>query len=298
MNRPRAAVLCLAAVLLNSCAGKEAAPPVPKPEPVSSLRYESIEGQDLNHLSFSFALEAENTGGEAAGIFIESWSAAVDGRELETAAVLESEGLSPIGGLPSSALTAGEKRSFPLKLDLDLEEFLKNPPQPQGPEGDSELVFQVKLVYRYPSSGRVNVALRTRVHFPLVREPQFLILSIGIKRAELINTRFLVKISVNNPNVFPVDLSAFSYELYNGGQYWAGGNMQNVLSIPPESSAEAELFLVMNFIDMQRSLLDEIIARRHVDYRFAGTAMVNTGVAFLPRFQWVYDKSGRSAVTD
>jgi hypothetical protein len=54
----------------------------------------------------------------------------------------------------------------------------------------------------------------------------------------------------------------------------------------------------MNFINMNRGLLDEIAALRQVDYRFTGTALVNTGFAFLPHFRWTYDSSGRTLVRE
>jgi LEA14-like dessication related protein len=291
-------VFCCAAALLAGCAEDPVAR-APQPAPAASLRYETLEGQDVSHLSLFFTLEAENPRDEAAGILIQGWAVSLDGRELGPDARLEAEGLLPEGGaaFPVSALAAGETRNFPLVLNLNLERFLEGA-SVAGNGGEAEAALDLQLVYVYPTSGRVTVSMRTRVVFPLIREPQFKILSIGIKKAELINTRFLVKISVNNPNAFPLDLSAFSYELYNGSRFWAGGTAPDVLNVPAKSSAETELFLMMNFIDMRRGLLDEIIALRQVDYRFAGTALVDTGVAFLPHFEWAYDQSGRSAVTE
>jgi LEA14-like dessication related protein len=299
-NRRILVPLALAVLFCTSCASKEVPAPRPLPEPVVALKYETIAGQDVRHLSLTFSLEVENPDEEAAGVYIDGWTVTLDGRELGPGdAVLEAAGLLPAKGAPpETALAGGEKRRFDLKLELNLERFVLNPPEPAGPGGDSEAVFLLRVVCRYPSAGRAIMQMRTRVHFPIIREPQVSILSIGIQKAELINTRFLVKISVNNPNIFPVDLSSFSYELYNRDRYWAGGTEEDVLNVPAKSAAEAELYLSMNFIGMKRSLLDEIITLRQVDYRFAGTALVDTGVAFLPRFAWRYDKSGRSAVTD
>jgi hypothetical protein len=52
----------------------------------------------------------------------------------------------------------------------------------------------------------------------------------------------------------------------------------------------------MNFIDMRRSLLDQVIAMEQIDYRFAGEATVSTGIEYLPRFRWRFNQSGRSVV--
>ncbi|MDR0589640.1 MAG: LEA type 2 family protein, partial [Spirochaetaceae bacterium] len=128
--------------------------------------------------------------------------------------------------------------------------------------------------------------------------PDFNVTAIAIMKAELINTRFKVKLRVDNPNFFPVELSAFSYELYGADRFWAEGEKTDILLIPARSSAETELFLVMNFINMRRELLDQIIAMKQVNYRLAGEAEVRTRMELLPHFLVDFDRSGKSVVID
>jgi LEA14-like dessication related protein len=96
--------------------------------------------------------------------------------------------------------------------------------------------------------------------------------------------------------MFPVELSSFGYELYGDGRFWADGKEKDILYIPAKGTEETNLFLLMNFINMKRNLLDEIIAMRLVRYRFTGEAMVGTGVSWLPEFRMRFDRSGRSEV--
>jgi len=110
---------------------------------------------------------------------------------------------------------------------------------------------------------------------PLIQEPSFSITSIKIQQAELVNTRLKVKLRIDNLNPFPVTLSSFKYELYGDGRFWAGGTEKNVFTVPASSYSEKDLFLVMNFIDMKRDLLDRIIAMESVAYRFAGSVEIN-----------------------
>jgi LEA14-like dessication related protein len=95
-----------------------------------------------------------------------------------------------------------------------------------------------------------------------------------------------------------VTLSSFNYELYGNGLLWADGTEINVLQIPEKSSAGTDLFLMMNFINMRRDLLDQIIRLQNVNYRFTGNARVSTGVDYLPVFNTVFDLSGYSPVLD
>jgi LEA14-like dessication related protein len=143
-----------------------------------------------------------------------------------------------------------------------------------------------------------SVRVSETVVFPFVREPIFTITAIAILRAELINTRFRVSMKIDNPNHFAVELSAFKYELYGNGRLWASGTERSPLDIPAKTSVVVNFFLLMNFIDMSRDLLDQIIRLEYVNYRFKGEALVSTGVDYLPGFTSKFDLSGYSVVLD
>ncbi|MDR2245986.1 MAG: LEA type 2 family protein [Treponema sp.] len=131
---------------------------------------------------------------------------------------------------------------------------------------------------------------------PEILEPEFSILSIAILQAELINTRFKVRLRIDNPNSFPLELSAFNYELHGAGRYWAEGRESDLLAIPPADHAEKELFLLMNFMNMKRDVLDQVIALQAVDYRFSGDVVVSAAGERLPPFVMRFDRSGKSPV--
>jgi LEA14-like dessication related protein len=154
----------------------------------------------------------------------------------------------------------------------------------------------LSLSWQYGADAPCVTELRAAVVLPRIREPEFTITSITVMQAELINTRFRVNLRIDNPNAFPVDLSSFDYELYGTGRFWAEGREKNVLMVPARGSAETRLFLVMNFINMKRELLDEVIALGRVPYRFTGAAMVATGIPLLPEFHVDFNRSGVSTV--
>jgi LEA14-like dessication related protein len=128
-----------------------------------------------------------------------------------------------------------------------------------------------------------------------IQEPVFSISSIVIMQAELINTRFKALLRIDNPNSFPLELSSFNYELYGAGRYWAEGRETAPIEIPAESYVEKDLFLMMNFINMKRETLDQVIALKTVRYRFAGDATV--GAAGLAPLALRFDQAGESPVT-
>jgi LEA14-like dessication related protein len=182
-----------------------------------------------------------------------------------------------------------------LRLDLDRAAYRNSQAASTG-SGDYRTELLLNLAYQYGRERVIAGEAVAAASFPRIREPEFTITAIAIMQAELINTRFRVSLRIDNPNIFPVDLSSFGYELYGAGRFWADGREEDVLHIPAQGSAETRLFLMMNFINMKRSLLDEVIALRQVRYRFTGEAEVGTGVAWLPRFRMGFDHSGDSAV--
>lgn len=125
-------------------------------------------------------------------------------------------------------------------------------------------------------------------------QPEFEIVSIVIIQADLINTEFETTLKINNPNKFDLQLTSIKYELYGNGMFWAGGVAEENASIPAESSGETKFRFSMNFINMNRNLLDDVIAMRRVQYAFKGEAIVSN--SRLRSFPFKFDIKGLSDV--
>jgi LEA14-like dessication related protein len=284
-------------LLLSSCVTK--APPLPETRPVSSrvppsapqddpaagLTFDRLKAVTPGSLSLAFLLEADNPRAEAAHVRAAAWKIAVNGVERNGEGDLSMEG---------GTLAAGSSGTYPLRLETPLAAEMF--PDLPGPEGEAELT--VDIVFAYASGEEITIPVSAAAAFPPVREPEVRITAIAVQKAELINTRFKISLKIDNPNSFPVELSAFNYELYNAGRLWADGVREDILTVPPESSAETDIFLVMNFTNMSRDLLNQIAALRDIHYRFTGKATVSTGIEYLPQFTITYDLSGYSRVVD
>ena len=147
-----------------------------------------------------------------------------------------------------------------------------------------------------------------------VLEPVFDIASIYIIQADLVVTEFEAVIKIDNPNHFPMELFSINYELYGNDRFWADGTSENfrsannrqeaapnhthksVFNIPAQASAEAKFTFQMNFINMPRSLLDDVIAMRQVNYRFKGKAEVRAIIEDAKIFTAEFDCTGLSDV--
>jgi LEA14-like dessication related protein len=131
---------------------------------------------------------------------------------------------------------------------------------------------------------------------PKIIEPKFEVISIFIIQADLVVTEFEAVIRIDNPNNFASNLSSIKYELYGNNVFWTNGKANDIMYIPARSSGEAKFRFSMNFINMNRRLLDDVIAMRYVNYRFKGQAEVQFDVPKVSVLNVNFDCSGLSEV--
>ena len=291
-------LLIMAGSLLLACKSKPAPPaPPPPPEPLpeiaASLVFQGIKANDPNLLHLQFSLNIENPFPSAGRVKIETWQVEINGNKAGTGFGLE-DAAQHTGNNTGTGIIPGST-SFPLMLNMDVAALAA---QGLAPADDYKVKLILDLNLSFDSAPSAKISVSGLAEFPGVRPPVFSITSIAILKAELINTRFRVGLKIDNPNPFPVELSAFSYELYGNGRLWADGTERNVFKVKGKSSLQGNLFLLMNFINMKRDLLDQVIYLIDVNYRFAGETLVGTGVEYLPKFKTVFNLSGYSQVLD
>jgi LEA14-like dessication related protein len=127
-------------------------------------------------------------------------------------------------------------------------------------------------------------------------QPEFEVVSIIIYQAELINTQFETVLKIVNPNKFDVQLYSIKYRLYGNGMLWAEDTAEDIILVPAESTVEAKFRFSMNFINMNRRLLSDIIDMRSVQYAFIGEAQLQVNVSRVSPFTVNFDISGLSDV--
>lgn len=267
-----------AALALGSCATAPA-----EPDPVATIVL-SVVGTpvvtavDVDTVSVGAEILAANRGGRAAALSALRAEATSDGVALAAPLVVE------LGG---RTLEPGEELAAPVEIIVD------------APPGDGPLIpFDLLSVLTFSSaSGQDEARLELRGEFPRIMPPTMSISSIRILKDELINTKLGVELTVRNPNAFALTFAELDYRLYGEGRYWASGCLARPFVVPAGEATRASLYLTMNFTDMSRSLLDQVIRLATVSYRLVGSGRVDTGLGFLPRFELPFDMAGRAGVS-
>ncbi|HOX92594.1 MAG TPA: LEA type 2 family protein, partial [Spirochaetales bacterium] len=129
---------------------------------------------------------------------------------------------------------------------------------------------------------------------PRIGKPVFELVSIVISQDDIINTKLLLGLSIRNPNAFPISLSLFSYDLYGEKKHWASGKLSAASEIPAFGTRVVNLELVMNFTQMNRAILDQVLRMDKVNYRLSGSASVD--MQRIPPYTQAYDLSGSTTV--
>jgi LEA14-like dessication related protein len=271
-------------LVFSGCSGAPQVAPQAQGTPRPSLVFDRLEASGPDNATAYFFMHIVNPGTERVVVKLEKSRVFVNETEL-------------LSGFDGSAETThidpGAEKQIKVVCNMDIKKF--NPSLSlETKELDAKMVLELGFVF--DGGERGSVVTGAGFSFPRIQEPRFSIVSIAIMQAELINTRFRVKVRIENPNPFPLTFSSFSYELYGHGRFWADGSESNIYTIPENGEAEEDLFLLMNFINMQRNLLDQIIAMRNVRYRFTGKAEIGTGIEYLPAFTAAFDIQGDSEV--
>jgi len=274
------------AFFFTTCKSKPVVPEAeaaPSPSISAVLTFTDIKADDVEHLKLTYIPEVKAPSGSRAKI--ESWKVLFDdGQDVSFAFSFN---------YPQGEFSIAS--TVPLTLSMDIAALAA---KGLAPKDDYAVTLITELNIISGQASPAKITARGTANFPGVQEPGFNIASIAILKAELVNTRFRVNMSISNPNPFPLELSSFVYELYGNGKLWADGAEKKVFVVEGRSTLQGELYLIMNFINMDRRLLDQIINLVDVNYRFAGEVQVSTGIDYLPKFKTSFDLSGYSEVLD
>jgi LEA14-like dessication related protein len=288
MMRKALPLIALCFLIVAQACKDEPAPqkaPVAVPgKPGAAIRFDRIEASGPNIITVRTLITVTNPRGAAAVVTLAKSRIFVNDAELEAG-----------WDFKADEGRVGANSSVELKAAYTL--HLKNLSPPLDKSAEAlNIRVTADLGFVWDGGSRSTARASAQAAIPHIREPSFEIVNIAIMQAELINTRFRVKVRISNPNPFPVKLSDFSYELYGQGRFWADGDEKDIYEIPEKGQAEEDLFLLMNFIEMRRDILDKVIAMDRVKYQFKGYAQIETGIEYLPSFTTIFDLKGESDV--
>jgi LEA14-like dessication related protein len=253
--------------------------------PSAVLEFEHIEVLSMKKAALYYRLMVSNPLSQAMDMEIKGWNVLLNEMPFNGDNVTLQMDSTTVSGAYHLHVESGSTLDNNVVLYLDL-------------DNSSEYIVElfIDIECHYMNDEPSPETITANVTLPWIMEPEFIISSIKILQADIVNTRAEMNLIIKNPNVFPIHLLSFSYELYGDGNFWASGTEKDLQVITAKNRLETIINFEMNFIGMKRQLLDDIIAMRRVRYRVVGKTEVGTDMPWLPGFSMIFDKSGDSAV--
>jgi LEA14-like dessication related protein len=251
------------------------------------IAFERLEAKTTEHVTLYFVLQVDNPRSIPASMKISQWQLMVNG-------LAQYEGAHLFLTVEDPTIEAAASVKFPLGLEVNLSKYTDS-----GEEAldiylarlEADMVFTFAL-----SEEDATTHFSKEVSFPRIREPKFTVTTIVVNQVELINVRLRVGLRIDNPNKFPLKLSSLTYAFYGDDHFWANGTDPAARHIPAEGSTQTQILMMMNFIDMNRKLLEDILTTKRIYYHFTGEAAVFTTIEYLPHFSMDFELSGNSVV--
>ncbi|HEX2494534.1 MAG TPA: LEA type 2 family protein [Steroidobacter sp.] len=120
---------------------------------------------------------------------------------------------------------------------------------------------------------------------PKIEPPRLSIVRVAMTSADIFNQKFLVRLTVQNPNDRELPIRGIDYQLFLEGDSFAEGVSSKPFIIPALGETEFDMVVQTNFVSGVGRLLSRLNGRDQVQYVFEGKVLTEQGLIKKIRFQ-------------
>lgn len=128
---------------------------------------------------------------------------------------------------------------------------------------------------------------------PLPRVPTVAVSRIEVKSLGLSGADLALKLRVDNPNAFGIDISHLKSALKVDGVSWMNATLSKALTLSAEQSQQVELPIRLDFLKLGTQLMRQLQGSEPLQYELAGSFMMGTELPLLRRLNLPYRVSGQ-----
>ncbi|HEX5515686.1 MAG TPA: LEA type 2 family protein [Gammaproteobacteria bacterium] len=111
---------------------------------------------------------------------------------------------------------------------------------------------------------------------PQLEKPQISLVGIDIRELGLLRQRYVLTLSVQNPNAIAIPVRGMSYALRIAGEEFANGVSPKAFTVPSYGETDVEVEMTTNLLSTLSKVQDLLTGKRDmVDYQLSGKLEVD-----------------------
>lgn len=162
---------------------------------------------------------------------------------------------------------------------------------------ESSYQFMSHLAFDLPIIGRTEIPVSKKGNVPMIKLPKLKVKNLAVQNVSLSGADVNLKLQLDNPNGFGMNVDAMQYNLEVNGSNWASGNALNGTSIQENGTTELNIPISLNIGQMGMSAYRILSGSESLDYSFDSNLKFNALHSLLGSSDFDFSKSGKIPIS-
>ncbi len=160
----------------------------------------------------------------------------------------------------------------------------------------NEVDYEIKTTARVdlPLIGAYPINSSDTGKLPIPKLPKISVENIALDKLNFTSADVLVKLNIENPNVFDIDISKLLYNLNVAGNPWGSASLNKPIQLKRDASNEIEIPINLSLMQLGGSLIDSLTNQKPMSYRINGDMLLNTSLPLFKNVTLPFDYSSKT----
>jgi LEA14-like dessication related protein len=270
---------------LTACAPVEIKQALEQQKPKVSIAGQRLTRLDFERVNLAFNIQVDNpnpVGIQLAGLDYD----------------LKLAGHSFVSGRQNKQmqLAAAGPSHFDLPLSMSFSEIYQGVAKIKGRD---QVPYELTtgLMIDVPLLGKLRYPVTTKGTLPLPKLPKVSLKSLSLERLTFSGATLALKVAVNNPNAFGIDLDKLRYDFKVNGKRWISGNRRSLGKIQKRQSNVITLPISLNFLELGSGLYSLLNSGNALNYNLRGRLDATSSHQLIGSFDMPINTSGRISLS-
>ncbi|MCB0264581.1 MAG: LEA type 2 family protein [Calditrichaeota bacterium] len=152
------------------------------------------------------------------------------------------------------------------------------------------------FAFNVPVLGAVRIPVSKAGSIPNVKLPKISVGGLKLNNLSLSGADLELKLNVENPNVFGLNLSKLNYNFNVNDKNWGSGVADQMMSVNEKGTGELKIPFKLNFMEMGMTLYNMLKGDDQLNYNLKGNLDFGTSLPLLKGTTLNFDKDGNIQV--